>query len=113
MNKVKRTIKPAGYRVLIRPDLQEEKTQSGIIIQREETMRRTETVTGEIIDVGPTAWKSYDKGPDWAPWAKVGDKVYFNPYACKFIDVGDDDQLVMVNDDDVQAIIVSEEIIDE
>jgi len=109
MKKFKRKVQPAGYRVLIEADFQEEVTDSGIIIKRNEIEKRSETRTGIIVAVGPTAWKAYDKGPDWQPWAKVGDKVYFNPYACKFLDVGEDHPLVMVNDDDVQGIIVEEE----
>jgi co-chaperonin GroES (HSP10) len=106
MKKFKREIQPAGFRILIKPDWTEEVTSSGIIIQREEIAERSETKTGTIIAVGPTAWQQYDDGQ---PWAKVGDRVYYNPYACKFIETGEDKPLVMVNDGDIQAIIVKEE----
>ena len=50
-------VTPVGYRVLVKPDVLEQKTKGGIIIA--ETIRegqdRAQT-TGTLVAVGPDAW---------------------------------------------------------
>ena len=58
------------------------------------------------MKIGPTAWKDY-KGGD--PWCVVGDRVFFSKYAGASIEDGTEEGLVLLNDEDVQAILVEEE----
>lgn len=95
-------IVPAGHRVLIKPEIVEEKTSGGIILaQTTKDREQQATMRGEVVDVGENAWKAFDDG---RPWAKVGDKVVFRKYAGEKIPEGDEEYRV-VNDEDILAII--------
>lgn len=95
-------IVPAGHRVLIKPEIVEEKTSGGIILaQTTKDREQQATMRGVVVEVGENAWKAFDDG---RPWAKVGDKVVFRKYAGEKIPEGDEEYRV-VNDEDVLAII--------
>jgi co-chaperonin GroES (HSP10) len=95
-------IVPAGYRLLVKPDVIEEKTQGGIIIpatEREKQQFRQSTAT--VFSIGEFAWQDY-KGQ----WAKVGDKVLTKEYPGVLVkdpDTGEEYRLL--NDVDILAII--------
>lgn len=98
-------IKPAGHRVVIKPDPLEEKSAGGIVIAHQDKARKESGQhVGVIIAIGPTAWKAFDDGE---PWAKVGDRIYFAKYGGYEIEVAGEKYRVM-NDEDVTAIIVGE-----
>jgi len=62
------------------------------------------TVIGEVIGIGDMAWKGFDgDNPDWKPWAKIGDIVYFAKFGGKFITI-DEEEYILCNDVDIQAI---------
>lgn len=95
-------IVPAGHRVLIKPEIVEEKTSTGIYLpQTTKDREQQATMRGEVVEVGENAWKAFDDG---RPWAKVGDRVVFRKYAGEKIPEGDTEYRV-VNDEDVLAII--------
>ena len=95
------TIIPLMHRALVKPKQVETKTASGIILT--ESLTRKEqagTDEGIILAIGDTFGKDF--GAEVLP--KVGDKVLFAKYAGKFIKNGDED-LVLLNDDDLIAIV--------
>jgi chaperonin GroES len=101
-------IKPAGYRVTVKPDPLEEVTESGLIVAWENKDReQAGAFYGTLAAVGPSAWKAYDDG---TPWASVGDRVVFSRYAGRYIDDPDDidTKYILLNDEDVLAVITKE-----
>ena len=103
-----------GHRVLLKAHFDSNEITTGalkgFIMEGEDTYKRAKaaTVVGVVAGVGNMAWRAYDGGdPNWKPWAKVGDKVYFAKYAGKFITIEDEDYIIC-NDDDIQAVIVEE-----
>lgn len=64
---------------------------------------------GEIIDVGPTAWKDFGD----TPWAKVGDRIVFAKHAGKPVFEPSEMELpedkrtpyVIINGEDVVAVL--------
>ena len=99
------TIVPLMHRALVKPKQVETKTASGIILT--ESLTRKEqagTDEGIILAIGDTLGKDF--GAEVLP--KVGDKVLFAKYAGKFIKNGDED-LVLLNDDDLIAIVKDED----
>lgn len=89
---------PCGHRVLIQPDVVEEKTASGIILTSQTQQRDQQaTMRGTVAAVGINAWKAFDDGQ---PWAAVGDRVVFRRYAGEVIKEGDKEYRV-VNDEDI------------
>ena len=89
------------HRALVKPKQVETRTASGIILT--ETLTRKEQAAcdeGVILALGDTFGKDF--GVEVLP--KVGDKILFAKYAGKFIKDGDED-LVLLNDEDLLAII--------
>lgn len=94
-------LNPTGYRVLIKPDPLEEKSEGGILLHyQDERLARAATQTGVIVAIGKTAWDRHKGG---TPWCDVGDHVVYSKYAGKQITDGQEDYLV-VNDEDILAI---------
>jgi len=100
------TLEVVGHRVLIKPDSFATKTDWDFQLDIGENFHREKaaTVVGIIVGVGNTAWVDF---PGEA-WAKVGDKVYYARYSGKVVKEGDEEYII-VNDEDVQAIIHKEE----
>ena len=98
-------IRPAGHRVLVKVQEAETVTAAGIIIPDAISERQAEAnVFGEIVAVGPTAWRAFDDGQ---PWAKVGDLVAFAKYGGFVIEDPDTkERFRLLNDEDVTAVIV-------
>ena len=95
-------IKPAGHRVLVKPLKLEEKSRGGILLAHDERKEKAQII-GEVIAIGPTAWKAFDDGE---PWCQVGDKVYFAQYGGYLIrDMVTDEEFRLLNDEDVCAVV--------
>ena len=90
-------IQPVGDRLLIKPDPVETKTESGIVLARNEKIERHQTDKGVILAIGEFAWGE-------KPWAKVGDYIYYARHAGKFVQDGDEELLIIL-DEDVLAVI--------
>jgi chaperonin GroES len=94
-------IKPAGHRLLVKPEQFQEKTAGGIFVP--ETTREKETkasMRGVVVEIGPTAWKAFDDGQ---PWAMVGDTVIFAKYAG--VEVRENgSEYRLINDEDIIAV---------
>ena len=97
-------IRPAGHRVLVKVQEAETVTAAGIIIPDAISERQAEAnVFGEIVAVGPTAWRAFDDGQ---PWAKVGDLVAFAKYGgFVIVDPDTKERFRLLNDEDVTAVI--------
>lgn len=93
---------PLGFRVLVSPEDLENTSDGGIVIPDSVKDRHNATTqTGTIVDVGPTAWASFDKG---TPWAKVGDRIVYAKYSSKrILDPESGKVYVLCNDDDCLA----------
>ena len=108
-------VEVCGHRVLLKPKFEEEVINEGALtgfkLDVGETFKREKaaTVIGEIVSIGPMAWKAFDgNNPDWKPWAKVGDTVYFSKFAGKFIMIDGVDHIIC-NDEDIIAVIGSDD----
>lgn len=89
---VKITFKPAGDRVLVKPEEQEdEKTASGIIIP--DTAHKEKPERGVIVAVGEG--KRTDKGDVLPIRYKVGEKVMFSKYGYDEVTIGDEEYYVI------------------
>lgn len=95
-------LEPLGHRVLIKIELQK-KTEGGLVLVHDERFAKAAMEHGEIVSVGPNAWKAFDGGE---PWAKVGDKVLFSKYGGKLVEdpttpAEDGIDYIVINDEDV------------
>jgi len=110
-------VEVCGHKVLLKPfkdfkeyeenGRKENRSEGGIIIP-EETVNQEDAaqIIGEVISIGPMAWKAYDgDDPNWKPWAKVGDIVFFAKYGGKFITLNKETYLIM-DDVDIQGIFI-------
>lgn len=109
--KLVKMIAPLGHRVLLKPDVVEEKSKGGIILHNELTKQEQQAqVVGTVLAIGPTCWADTPTGE---PWCKVGDRIVFakysglrlwNPAEGKYRD-----DLVLINDLDVCGLVTEEE----
>lgn len=100
--------KAVGFRILVRPDPIEETTKSGIVLALDSKLERGAQVTGIVLDVGPEAFKAFNKaaGVENQPWVKVGDHIYYARYAGKrIVDVTTKEELLFLNDEDVAGLV--------
>ena len=102
-----RTYKPTGWRIIVKPESVIKKVGNIELAVDEKAERRAITI-GTVVEIGPSAWKAY-KGYDvTGDWCKVGDRVLFAKYAGASLDDGSEDGLVLVNDEDIEAVITEE-----
>ena len=93
-------ILPCEYKILIEPEIVEEKTAGGIILaQKTKDMEQMAQVKGVLIAYGGNAFE------DWKNKPKVGDKVYFGKYAGYVVKGNDGKEYRLANDKDICAII--------
>jgi chaperonin GroES len=84
--------KPAGDRVLVKPEVAgDEKTASGIIIP--DSARKEKPETGVIVAVGEG--KRTDKGDLLTMRYQVGDKVMFSKYGYDEVTIDDEEYYVI------------------
>lgn len=97
-------LQPAGHRIIVRPEVAEEKTVSGIYKPQVEVSKEQRATTkGVVIEIGPTAWKAFRDGSESEPWCKKGDIVRFAQYAGVEIEEGGE-SLRVINDEDIWAV---------
>ena len=100
-------IKPAGYRILIKPRKVEEKTAGGIIIP--DTTKEREQfrqMISDVVSVGEFAYHDYP-----ANWVKAGDVVITKEYPGMLVkDPCDNEEYRIINDEDILGILTDEPI---
>ena len=87
-------IKPLSDRVVVQPEAVEEKTPSGIILPDTAKEKPQE---GTVVAVGPG--KISDSGNAIKMTVKVGDKVLYGKYSGTEVTVGNQDYLIMKEND--------------
>ncbi|AXJ01571.1 chaperonin GroES [Cyclonatronum proteinivorum] len=92
------SIKPLSDRVLVKPDLAEEKTSSGIIIP---DTAKEKPQRGTIVAVGEGR---YENGNKIAMALKEGDKVLYGKYAGTELTI-DGDELLIMRESDILGIL--------
>jgi len=94
-------ILPTGGHLLVLPEKVEEKTKGGIYLPETSREKEQQAATiGQLVAVGPSAWKDLDDG---TPWADVGDKVSYSRYVGVSMTGQDGESYVLINDNDVLA----------
>lgn len=99
-------IEPILHRVLIKPDPVETKTETGIILSLNEKREQAAAESGVVVRMGSTCFKDY--GED-SSLLKEGDRVFYARYAGKQVKDTDGTEYVLLNDEDIVAIIKEEE----
>ena len=95
-------IHPLGDRVLVEPLKEEEQKKGGIIIP---DTAKEKPQQGKVIAAGPG--KVDEKGNRIAMEVKKGDIILFGKYSGNEIRIGDEEHLIM-REDDVLAVIEKE-----
>lgn len=93
-------IQPLGDRVVIKPLKAEEKTKGGIIIPDTAKEKPQE---GEVVAVGKG--KILENGTFVPLELKAGDRVLYGKYSGNEIKTADDEELLIMKEEDVLAII--------
>jgi co-chaperonin GroES (HSP10) len=93
---------PILHRVIVTPDPVEEVSAGGIVLAIDPKKERIAVEHGTIVSVGDTAF-SGDFKTEYPP--KAGDKVYYAKFAGKIIKDSDDVEYLILNDEDVIAVI--------
>ena len=105
---------PVGHRILVKPDKLEEQQEIdknyqdlakiGFDVVKPDGADRREKraiTTGEVLAIGPDAWKVFNGDP----CCKVGDRVEFARYAGELVHHPDTKQeLFVMNDEDILLV---------
>lgn len=115
MPKVRYSIQPLGYRILVKPDkLEKEHQVEGTditleIVHHDERLWENAQIKGTVLAVGEKAYKPFSRNYDGQPWVRVGDRIFYARHAGKFIeDPVTEERLLLLNDDDVTAVMRDE-----
>jgi chaperonin GroES len=92
-------IKPLADRVVIKPEVAEEKTKGGIILP---DTAKEKPVIGTVVAVGPG--KKGDDGKIQPMEVKVGDKVLYGKYSGTEVTV-DGEEYLMMRESDLFATV--------
>ena len=93
-------IKPLGDRIVIKPLEAEGKTKGGILLPDTAKEKPQE---GKVVAIGKG--KVLENGTTQAPEVKVGDKVLYGKYSGNEITTKDGEELLILREDDILAII--------
>ena len=95
--------KPTGWRILVLPFKQPEKTKGGLILA-EDTIERSQVAStcGLVLDMGPHCYDK-ERFPE-GPWCKKGDWIIFARYAGSRIKI-DGGEIRLLNDDEILATV--------
>ena len=98
---------PTGWRILVLPFKQKDKTKGGLLLA-DETIERSQVAStcGLILDMGPHCYdkERYPEGP----WCKKGDWIIFARYSGSRIRI-DGGEIRLLNDDEVLATVENPE----
>ena len=98
---------PTGWRILVLPFKQKDKTKGGIIIT-DNTIEKSQVAStcGLVLATGPHCYDK-EKFPE-GPWCKKGDWIIFARYAGSRIKI-DGGEIRLLNDDEVLATVENPE----
>jgi chaperonin GroES len=94
-------LRPLGDRVVVKPLDREEVTKSGIVLP---DTAKEKPQQGEVLAVGPG--RVLDTGERVVPDVKSGDRILFAKYSGTEFKL-DQDELLILRESDVLAIVVS------
>jgi chaperonin GroES len=97
--KSKLTLQPLGDRVVVEREESEERTSGGIVLP---DSAKDKPSRGTVLSVG--TGRLLDDGSRATMQVKKGDRVLFTTYAPETIKVGDDEYLLM-REEDILAVI--------
>lgn len=92
-------IQPLGKRVLVQPDILEEKTAGGLVLPPSANDEK-KPETGTIVKLG----KGKVKGKDISFDVSVGDRIYFKKYSPDEVEI-DNVKYLLLDVEDILAII--------
>jgi chaperonin GroES len=93
-------LKPLGDRLVVKPTPREEMTKSGIVLPDTAKERPQE---GTVLAAGPG--RTLDDGTREAMEVSVGQKVLFQKSAGTVFKLDDDDELLILSQKDILAVI--------
>jgi chaperonin GroES len=93
-------IKPLGDRVVVKPLEAENKTKGGIVLPDTAKEKPQE---GKVVAVGKG--RVLENGTVQPPEVKVGDKVLYGKYSGNEITTKDGEELLIMREEDILAII--------
>jgi len=93
-------MQPLGDRVVVRPLEAESKTKGGIVLP---DTAKEKPQMGEVIAVGKG--KMLENGTRQPVEVKVGDKILYGKYSGNEITTKDGEELLIVREEDILAII--------
>ncbi|MFH0819860.1 MAG: co-chaperone GroES [bacterium] len=93
-------IKPLNDKIIIKPIAEDEVTKSGIVLP--DTVDKEKPEKGEVVATGPG--KLLDNGQRAPMSVKVGDRVMFKKYGPDEIKVGDE-ELLVISEEDIIGIL--------
>ena len=98
---------PTGWRILVLPFKQKDKTKGGIIMT-DSTIEKSQVAStcGLVLATGPTCYDK-ERFPE-GPWCKKGDWIIFARYAGSRIKI-DGGEIRLLNDDEVLATVENPE----
>lgn len=96
---MKAKLTPLGDRAIIKPIDDDQMTKAGIVLP--DTAEKEKPEKGEVIAVGPG--KMLDSGQRVPMSVKAGDKVIFKKYGPDEVKIGDEEILV-VEENDIIAV---------
>ena len=97
--KIKSSLVPLGDRVVVEREESEQKTAGGILLP---DSAKDKPARGVVVSVGEG--KLTDKGHRQPLQVKPGDRVVFTSYAGEAFKVGDD-ELLLMREDDILAVL--------
>ncbi|MCO6458306.1 MAG: co-chaperone GroES [Pirellulaceae bacterium] len=92
-------LQPLGDRVVVQRDASEERTAGGIVLP---DTAKDKPARGRVVSVGEG--RLLDDGTRGGLQVKVGDRVIFSSYAGETFKVGDE-ELLLMREDDILAVI--------
>lgn len=100
-------LEPAGHRLLVIPDVVEDREGSLFLAPATMERRKNEKIFGTVAKVGQTAFQAFDDGH---AWCKAGDHICFAKFAGFTItDPDSGEQFRVINDEDVILVHTKEE----
>ena len=102
-----------GHRIIVEPDPVDNERDLGdgrkLEIVVDENKESAAQIVGTVVQIGPTAWRDFNKDYTNEPWAEIGDKVMYSRYGGKRVqDPENYKEYVILNDEDILCKVIKE-----